>query len=58
MIQREPLAYATATLSAGDPILDAMVFSRGRFTVEAPGLPMLVLPTWPAPARVIEDCRG
>ena len=57
VLQREPLPYLIATVSAGDPILDAMVFSRGRFTVEAAGLPMLVIPAWPEPARVIEDCR-
>jgi hypothetical protein len=54
----EPLAYSTATLAASDRLLDEMVFSRGRFTVEAQGLPMLVLPAWPEPARVVEDCRG
>jgi hypothetical protein len=54
----EPLAYLGAALPASDPLLDAMVFSRGRFTVEAPGLPMLVIPAWPEPARVIEDCRS
>jgi hypothetical protein len=48
----------SAALSVGDPLLDAMVFSRGRFAVEAPGLPRLVIPAWPEPARVIEDCRG
>jgi hypothetical protein len=47
-----------ATLSASDPFLDALVFSRGRFTVEAAGLPTLILPAWPEPARVIEECRG
>jgi hypothetical protein len=57
-VQREPLAYSTATLAASDPILDGMAFSRGRFTVEAPGLPMLVIPAWPEPARVVEDCRA
>ena len=57
-VQREPLAYSTATIAASDPILDSMAFSRGRFTVEAPGLPMLVIPAWPEPARVIEDCRA
>jgi hypothetical protein len=46
-----------ATLAASDPFLDAMVFSRGRFTVEAAGLPPLILPAWPEPARVLEDCR-
>jgi hypothetical protein len=57
-VQREPLPYLIASLGANDRILDSMVFSRGRFTVEAPGLPMLIIPAWPEPARVIEDCRG
>jgi hypothetical protein len=48
----------SAALAASDPLLDAMVFSRGRFAVEAPGQPRLVIPAWPEPARVIEDCRG
>lgn len=51
-------AHSDATVAASDPFLDSMVFSRGRFTVEAPGLAMLVVPTWPEPARVIEDCRS
>lgn len=53
----EPLAYLSATLPATDPLLDAIVFSRGRFTVEAEGVSRLVLPAWPEPARVVEDCR-
>lgn len=57
-VQREPLAYSTATVAASDPILDSIAFSRGRFTVEAAGLPMLVIPAWPEPARVVEDCRA
>lgn len=56
-VRTQPLAYASVTLSANDRFLDAMAFSRGRFTVEMPGLPMLVLPAWPEPARVVEDCR-
>ena len=44
-------------LAPRDPLLDAMAFSRGRFMVEAPGLPTLYLPTWPEVARVVEDCR-
>lgn len=44
-------------LPASDPFLDDMVFSRGRVAVEAPGQPPLILPTWPEPARVIEECR-
>lgn len=47
----------TASLSARDPLLDAMAFSRGRFMVEAAGGTRLLLPAWPEVARVIEDCR-
>jgi hypothetical protein len=47
-----------AAVAANDRLLDAMVFSRGRFTVEVPGTPMLVIPAWPEPARVVEDCRS
>jgi hypothetical protein len=47
-----------ASVSANDPFLDNIAFSRGRFTVEVPGMPTLVMPAWPEPARVIEDCRA
>lgn len=47
-----------AGLPAADPLLDAMVFSRGRFAVEAEGQPPLILPAWAEPARVVEDCRA
>jgi hypothetical protein len=56
-VQTEPLAYVSGAVAASDPLLDAIAFSRGRFTVEVAGLPILVLPAWPEPARVIEDCR-
>jgi len=46
-----------AQIPAGDPLLDAIAFSRGRFAVEAPGAPPLVIPAWPELARVVEDCR-
>ncbi|MBY9064223.1 hypothetical protein K7957_14875 [Sphingomonas yunnanensis] len=49
---------AAATLPASDRLLDAMVFSRGRFTLEQSGSAPLVLPPWAELARVIEDCRG
>jgi len=52
-----PGAIPTATLAAADPLLDAMAFSRGRFTVEPAGLAPLVLPAWAEVGRVIEDCR-
>jgi hypothetical protein len=48
----------TVALPASDPLLDAIAFSRGRFTVESDSGAMLVLPAWPEPARVVEDCRG
>lgn len=48
----------SASLPASDRFLDSIAFSRGRFTVEVPGAPMLVIPAWPEPARVVEDCRG
>jgi hypothetical protein len=47
-----------AALAADDALLDEIAFSRGRFTVEAEGVPMLVVPAWPEPARVVEDCRA
>ena len=57
-VQTEPLAYVMSMLPATDRLLDAIAFSRGRFTVEVPGTSMLVLPAWPEVARVVEDCRG
>ena len=47
-----------ARLPAGDPLLDAMAFSRGRIAVEAGTAPALILPSWPEIGRVVEDCRG
>jgi hypothetical protein len=47
----------TADISAFDPLLDAIAFSRGRVAVVmAGGLP-LVMPSGPEAARTIEDCR-
>ena len=54
----ERAVTAGAPLPAGDPLLDQMAFSRGRVTIAAEGLPMLVVPAWPEPARTIEDCRS
>jgi hypothetical protein len=52
-----PMAEGRVALPATDPFLDGIVASRGRFAIEARDLPTLVLPTWPEPARVLEDCR-
>ena len=46
-----------AELAASDPLLDALAFSRGRFSVEAPGTTRLIIPAWPEAARVVEECR-
>jgi hypothetical protein len=51
-------AEGVARLASTDPLLDQMAFSRGRFTIEVDGLDRLVIPAWPEPARVVEDCRG
>ena len=49
--------WITVRLAARDPLLDAIAFSRGRFSVEVTGLTPLYLPSWPELSRVIEDCR-
>jgi hypothetical protein len=50
--------YVAVALNPRDPLLDAMGFSRGRFVIEQPGLPPLVVPAWAEVERVTEDCRG
>jgi hypothetical protein len=47
----------TGALPASDPLIDAMGYSRGRFIVETPGMPPLVVPAWAEVLRVAEDCR-
>jgi hypothetical protein len=49
---------AELALPVADPLLDAMAFSRGRFTVEQAGQASLVIPAYAEIGRVIEDCRG
>lgn len=43
---------------AGDPLLDAIAFSRGRLWVDVAGTIPLVLRAAAEPARSIEDCRS
>tara|TARA_A100001391_G_scaffold78331_1_gene50566 strand:+ start:24937 stop:25596 length:660 start_codon:yes stop_codon:yes gene_type:complete len=50
-------AYARYILSARDPLLDAIVFSKGRFAAIANGGPAYFLPAWPEVTRVVEECR-
>jgi hypothetical protein len=45
-------------ISAYDPLLDAMAFSRGRFLVSGGTAAILAVPSWPEAARAIEDCRN
>jgi hypothetical protein len=52
-----PQPALVVSLPVRDPLLDAILFSRGRFTVETPGLAPIYAPTWPEIGRVIEDCR-
>lgn len=49
--------YLVASLAPGDPLLDAMALSKGRFAIETEGLAPLILPSWAEVSRVIEDCR-
>lgn len=50
-------AFGTARMTARDPILDALAFSRGKFGVSVDGRERW-LPAWPEVARVVEDCRA
>lgn len=50
-----PSVYAAA--AARDPLWDQIIYSRGRFLVEATGMAPVILPTRPEVARVVEDCR-
>ncbi|HUG45274.1 MAG TPA: hypothetical protein VMK31_02025 [Sphingomicrobium sp.] len=52
-----PSAELVADLSAADPLLDAIAFSRGRFATGAAGAPLVAVPTSAEAFRVIEDCR-
>lgn len=51
-------SYIVAATAASDAYLDTIAFSRGRFAVAVTGERLLVLPNWPEPIRVVEDCRG
>ena len=53
-----PGAVPAVSLSATDPLLDAIAFSRGRFVIQAQGRQPLVVPVYAEIGRVIEDCRG
>jgi hypothetical protein len=50
--------YVASQFAPTDAILDAIVFSRGRFVVDRAGAAPLVVPPYAELGRVIEDCRG
>ena len=54
----QPSGRVIAQVGASDALLDAMVFSRGRFAVSMPGSPALVLPVGAEVDHVVEDCRS
>ena len=64
LTRSEPASFNPATgrltidLAAVDPLLDAIVSSRGRIGLTVAGQPSLVVPAWAEAARVIEDCRA
>ncbi len=49
---------AGGRLTARDPLLDAIAFSRGRFLVTGGIGATLAIPSWPEAARSVEDCRN
>ncbi len=53
----DTLPYHAAEVGPGDPMLDAMALSKGRFAVEVEGEAPLIMPSWAEVSRVIEDCR-
>jgi hypothetical protein len=48
----------TIDLGNYDPLLDAIVSSRGRVGFTVGTQPSLVVPPWAELARVVEDCRA
>jgi hypothetical protein len=48
----------SASMQAADPLLDDIVFSRGRFAISNGGSSPLVVPVWGEIARIVEDCRN
>lgn len=49
--------YSAVELGARDSLPDAIGYSRGKFVVQGPGVPPLVLPAHSEILRVAEDCR-
>ena len=56
--EREVPQSLGASIAPTDPLFDQILYSRGRFVIEATGQTPLILPTRPALQRVVEECRG
>ena len=52
------LPYLATEISPRDPILDAVIYSRGRIAIEVAGQTPLAIPSWAEIGRVVEDCRA
>jgi hypothetical protein len=50
--------YMAIEIITTDPILDAVIYTRGRIAIEASGQFALAVPVWSEVARVVEDCRS
>lgn len=49
--------YMAAEIAPSDPVLDAMIYSRGRIALETSGQLSIAIPNWAEIGRVVEDCR-
>ncbi len=50
-------AYAAIAIKPDDRILDALVYTRGRFAIEVNGLLSVAIPSWAEIGHIVEDCR-
>lgn len=51
------LPFIAAEITPRDPILDAMIYSRGRIAINVAAQTPLAIPSWAEIGRVVEDCR-
>lgn len=49
--------YVAVEIMPSDPILDAMIYSRGRIALETQPQLSIAIPNWAEIGRVVEDCR-
>jgi hypothetical protein len=51
-------AYIAAEIMPADPILDAIIYTRGRFALQGSGGQSVAIPVYAEIAKVVEDCRA